>query len=101
VKTLQLEGRTPRVTPPSDGEATIRLTRSVFDELVKIAEHAVHADRLSMPSKIEAERLPTGWKIVAHAVAWIGRKKGITVSAAGVRCPTIRSKKYQLKHLIS
>ena len=64
MKTLQLEGRTPRVTPPSDGEATIRLTRSVFDELVKIAEHAVHADRLSMPSKIEAERLPTGWKIV-------------------------------------
>jgi hypothetical protein len=53
-----------RVTPPAEGATTITVTRSVFDELVKIAQHAMRADGLLTPSQVEAERLPTGWKIV-------------------------------------
>src|SRR5690242_8801828 len=53
-----------RVTPPSEDATTITVTRSVFDDLVKIAEHAVHADRLLTPFQVQAERLPTGWNIV-------------------------------------
>jgi hypothetical protein len=66
-----------RVTPPSEGATTITVTRSVFDELVKIAQHAVRADSLLTPSQIEAERLPTGWKIVVSN----GTIKNISVEA--------------------
>jgi hypothetical protein len=53
-----------RVTPPSKDATTITVTRSVFDELVKIVEQALHADRLLTPSRVEAERISTGWKII-------------------------------------
>jgi hypothetical protein len=65
-----------RVTPPSQDAITITVTRSVFDELVNIAKHAVDADRL-FPSRVKAERIPTGWKIVVSN----GLIKSISVEA--------------------